>query len=79
MGLVIFAMAECNCCGFLANKLRTLEAQNDLAERKLKEYKNELSKTGTVFLGDPTEFEKMLAEKENDHEASFMSKCCWLH
>lgn len=59
---------------FSANKLRTLEAQYDLAERKLQEYKQELGKTGTVFLGDPSNFQKMLAERESDADASFMSK-----
>ena len=56
------------------NKVRSLEAQLDLAERKLKEYQGQLEKTGSVFLGDNSEFFNMMNKRENASDASFMGK-----
>ena len=50
----------------------------NLAERKLQEYKEDLAKTGVAYLGDPSDFHKMLADRENDHEASFISEYSYL-
>ena len=52
-----------------------MEAQLDLAERKLREYRNQLEKSGSVFLGDNSEFLKMISSRENAADASFMGNC----
>ena len=56
------------------NKVRSLEAQLDLAERKLREYRGEIEKSGSVFLGDNSEFLRMISSRENAADASFMGK-----
>ena len=57
-----------------ANKVRTLEAQLDLADRKIREYQSQLEKSSQVFLGDNSEFMRMIHTKENAADASFMGK-----
>ena len=54
--------------------MRSLEAQLDLAERKLREYRGEIEKSGSVFLGDNSEFLRMISNRENAADASFMGK-----
>ncbi|XP_052283652.1 nuclear mitotic apparatus protein 1-like isoform X2 [Dreissena polymorpha] len=56
----------------LAVKTRQLETQLDLAERKLREYKQQLEKGSALYFGDPSHFEEMIADKENAADASFM-------
>ena len=63
-----------DCRRVSANKVRTLETQLDLAERKIREYRSQMEKSTSVFLGDNSEFMKMISSKENATDASFMGK-----
>lgn len=57
------------------HELNSVKAQLDLAERQLREYQREMEKGTAVFLGDPSDFQKMLAFKESSEDASFMGMC----
>ncbi|XP_052795618.1 myosin-7-like isoform X2 [Mya arenaria] len=56
----------------LASELNRVQAQLDLAERKLREYQQQLDKGNAVFLGDPSDFQRMLSDRDNPIDASFM-------
>jgi hypothetical protein len=59
---------------FAGKQVRNLETQLDLANRKIKEYRQEVERSGSVFLGDPSDFNRMLSSRENCEDASFMGK-----
>ena len=53
-------------------KVRNLETQLDLADRKIRDYQKNQEKGNSVFLGDSSEFQKMINVRESATNASFM-------